>query len=64
MNGTFGKYLVAGLAIGALFGFGIGAARGNSLLGVGVGALVGVFVGWFAAAAAQERAGRSNMEKK
>ncbi len=55
MDRRFGYFLFLGLAIGALFGAGIGAANGNALLGLGFGALAGVAIGWFAAAAAMQR---------
>ena len=55
MDRRFGYFLFAGLAIGALFGFGFGSAQGNALLGLGFGALGGVFLGWFVAAIVMER---------
>jgi uncharacterized membrane protein len=55
MERRFGYFIFAGLAIGALFGAGIGAANGNTVLGMAFGALVGVAIGWFGAAAAMER---------
>ncbi|MGE5072588.1 MAG: hypothetical protein ACM3MF_04100 [Anaerolineae bacterium] len=55
MDRRFGYFIFAGAAIGALFGLGIGAANGNTLFGLGEGALVGVFLGWFVAAAVMER---------
>jgi ABC-type uncharacterized transport system permease subunit len=51
VNKKFGYYIVIGLLIGAIFGMGIGAANGNPLPGIGMGALVGVFLAWFIAAA-------------
>ncbi len=54
MDKRYGYFFVAGLAIGALFGSVYGAANGNGLAGIGGGAVLGVFVGWFAAAAAMQ----------
>lgn len=51
MNKKFGYYIVIGLLIGAIFGMGIGAANGNPVTGIGMGALAGVFLAWFIAAA-------------
>ncbi|NJO81784.1 MAG: hypothetical protein HC828_02750 [Blastochloris sp.] len=51
MERTFGLYIVLGLVIGAVFGMGLGATTGNVLWGIGLGALAGVFLGWFVAAA-------------
>jgi hypothetical protein len=48
----FGYYIVMGLAVGVVLGFLVGAASGNALLGIGLGALGGAFIGWFIAAAA------------
>jgi hypothetical protein len=55
MERRFGYYILLGLLIGAVLGVGLGAAIGNTALGVGLGALGGVFIGWFAAAAALEK---------
>lgn len=52
MGRKFSIYIVAGLAIGAVFGSGMGAANENALLGTGLGALLGMYIGWFIAAAA------------
>lgn len=54
MERKFGYYIVVGLLIGGVFGMGLGAANGNTLLGVAGGALAGVFIGWFIAAAVLE----------
>jgi hypothetical protein len=48
----FGLYIFLGLAIGAVLGIGLGAANGNVFNGFWIGALAGVFIGWFIAAAA------------
>ena len=52
MERKFGYYIVLGLLIGMVFGMGLGAANGNTIWGIGLGALFGVFIGWFVAAAA------------
>jgi ABC-type uncharacterized transport system permease subunit len=49
MEKTFGYFIFGGLLIGAMFGL-IGAGGGNPLLGIGIGALAGAFIGWFVAA--------------
>ena len=50
MDKKFGYYIFGGALIGAFLGL-IWSAGGNSLMGLGIGALVGVAIGWFAAAA-------------
>lgn len=55
MDKRFAYVIVAGVAIGSLLGAGVGSANGNVLPGIGGGALIGVFVGWFLAAAAMQR---------
>ena len=55
MDKQFGYYIFLGLLIGAAFGFGLGTANGNTLLGLALGSLTGVFVGWFIAAAIVEQ---------
>jgi hypothetical protein len=55
LDDKFGYYMIAGLLIGAVFGLGLGAARGNNLLGIAIGALAGIFVGWFVAVATLKR---------
>ena len=55
MDRKFGYYIVLGLLIGVVFGIGMGAASGNTIWGIGLGALFGVFIGWFIAVAAQNR---------
>ena len=55
MDKKFGYIILLGLLIGAAFGFGFGTTNGNPLMGVGSGALAGVFVGWFIAAAIFEK---------
>jgi len=41
--------------IGVVFGWGLGSTSGNAIIGAGIGALVGLFLGWFIAAAAFEK---------
>ena len=53
MDKKFGYYIFGGLLIGALFGL-IWAGGGNSLMGLGIGALIGTAIGWFIAAAVLE----------
>lgn len=55
MDKKFGYLILAGLFIGAIFGVGAGAANGAALTGLGIGSLVGVFLGWFIAAIILER---------
>ena len=52
MERKFGYFIVLGLLIGVVFGMGLGVANGNTIWGIGLGALFGVFIGWFVAAAA------------
>lgn len=54
MDKVFGYYVFGGALLGALLGL-MWAADGNTVLGMGIGALAGTFIGWFAAAAAMER---------
>jgi uncharacterized protein YcfJ len=54
MNKIFGHFIFGGLLVGAMFGL-IGAGGGNALMGIGVGALAGAFIGWFIAAAVLEQ---------
>ena len=54
MDKKFGYYVFGGLLIGAVLGS-LWSANGNILLGTGLGALAGVALGWFIAAAALER---------
>lgn len=59
MEQNFGYFIVLGLMLGIIFGVGFGGSTGNPLLGIGLGALGGVFLGWFVAAAVLE-----NQDKK
>lgn len=54
MDKTPAFYIVLGLLIGAIFGLGVGAANGNAIRGMELGALAGVFIGWFLVAAVLE----------
>jgi hypothetical protein len=54
MDKKFGLFILAGLLIGSTFGIFFGPVLENPLLGVGLGALGGVFIGWFVAAAFTE----------
>jgi hypothetical protein len=54
MDKRFGYFILLGLLIGMLFGSANGSANGNALLGLGAGALAGMSLGWFIAAAAIE----------
>lgn len=54
MDKRFGYYVFGGLLVGALLGW-AWSANGSGLLGIGIGALVGVFTGWFIAAAVVEK---------
>lgn len=46
----FGYYVFGGAFLGAALG-GMWSAGNNPLVGLGIGALVGVAIGWFVAAA-------------
>lgn len=54
MEKTFGYFIFGGLLIGAMFGL-IWAGGRNPVMGIGIGALVGVSLGWFIAAAVLEQ---------
>jgi hypothetical protein len=49
----FGYYVFGGALLGAFFGL-LWSAGGNPLIGSGLGALVGIAIGWFAAAYVME----------
>ena len=51
MDKRFGYYVLLGLLIGSVFGFGYASANGNTFLGLWMGVLIGIFVGWFLAVA-------------
>ncbi len=46
----FGYFVFGGLLLGAVLGL-MWSAGSNSLTGMGIGALIGLAIGWFAAAA-------------
>lgn len=50
MDKKIGYYIFGGMLVGAFLGW-VWAASGNPLLGIGIGALAGTAIGWFAAAA-------------
>ena len=54
MEKIFGYFIFGGALIGAMFGL-IWAGANNPLMGIGTGALVGAFLGWFIAAAVLEQ---------
>ena len=62
MDKKFGYYVFGGLLIGAAFGS-LWSANGNTLLGAGIGALVGVALGWFIAAAMLEKQNEKKKDK-
>jgi uncharacterized membrane protein len=55
MERKFGIYVFSGLLIGAVLGTLWGAAGENTVAGMVIGALVGVAIGWFVAAAVLEK---------
>jgi len=59
MDKKFGYYTFGGLLLGAFLGW-MWSAGDNPLVGMGIGAFIGLAVGWFAAVAALEK---SNKEK-
>lgn len=58
MNKKFGIFILLGLLIGATFGVLLGSANGNPFAGLAVGALAGVFIGWYAAVIEQQLTNR------
>lgn len=49
MDKTPAYYIFLGLLIGAILGLGVGALNGNPIHGLQLGAMVGLFIGWFIA---------------
>lgn len=49
MNKTPAYYIFLGLLMGAVLGWGLGAVNGNAIHGMQLGALAGLFIGWFIA---------------
>ena len=62
MERKYALLIFVGLGFGAIFGVFFGPALENPALGVAFGALAGAFVGWFAAAALQNR-GRADRQQ-
>lgn len=58
----FGYYVFGGALIGALFGLSWSAGS-NPLVGMGIGALIGTAIGWFAAAYVMEQDKKKKEEK-
>ena len=57
----FGLYIFLGLAFGGILGITLGAVNGNIFNGFWIGALIGVILAWFLAAAVLEK---QNEKKK
>jgi ABC-type uncharacterized transport system permease subunit len=55
----FGYYVFGGALIGAAFGL-IWSARNNPLVGIGIGAAIGMTIGWFVAAADMRKTTKIN----
>lgn len=60
MNKKFGVFVFLGLLIGATFGVFFGAALNNPRLGVALGAVGGLFIGWYIFAAISENQKKSD----
>jgi hypothetical protein len=54
MERRLGTFIILGLVTGCTMGVYFGTALENSLLGVGLGGLGGLFLSWFIAAAVTE----------
>lgn len=54
MDKKFGYYIFGGMLLGALFGM-LWAGKGNPILSIAIGALIGTFIGWSAAAYVMEK---------
>ncbi len=63
MSRKDGYYIVLGLVIGAIFGVLFGSPANNTLFGLGLGALGGVFLGWFVAAIALQNRKEKKQDK-
>ncbi|GAB4462691.1 MAG: hypothetical protein Kow0031_41170 [Anaerolineae bacterium] len=61
MERKFGYFILMGLVTGALLGLAVGATSGNLMWAIGLGSLAGLFIGWFAAAAAQDNENRKKL---
>ena len=60
MNKKYMLYIIAGLLIGAIFGTAFGPAIENTSLASAIGAVGGLFIGWFIAAAVREYESNNN----
>jgi uncharacterized membrane protein len=54
MDKKFGFYIFGGTLIGAFFGM-LWGTSGSLIANIAISALIGTFIGWFAAAYAMER---------
>ena len=59
----FGSYVLLGFAIGGITGMVLEAGNGNTFFGFWIGALVGVFLGWFIAATVWQNKNRKKDNK-
>jgi len=50
MDKKFALYIIIGMVLGAIYGAFFGPALGNNFLAIALGAIGGVFLGWFVAA--------------
>ncbi|MGE5074066.1 MAG: hypothetical protein ACM3MF_11610 [Anaerolineae bacterium] len=55
MDRRFGYFVFGGAVIGALLGIMVTAGGGNAMVGLVIGGLVGLAIGWFAGAARMEQ---------
>ena len=60
MNKKYMLYIIAGLFTGVIFGTGFGPAVENISLATAIGAIGGLFIGWFIAAAVREHERNNN----
>jgi len=58
MDKKFGYYVFGGLVLGTILGW-LWSASHNPLIGMGIGAAIGMAIGWFAAAADIEKNNKS-----
>ncbi len=63
MDRNFGLFIVLGLVIGSIFGVSLGAVIGNNAIGIMLGPISGVFLGWFVAAAVLKNRKIKNEDK-
>ena len=64
MNKKHALYILAGLVLGAIFGGALGSAIKNAPLATGLGAVGGVFLGWFITAVVREMENEKNEKEK